>query len=1213
MRKYALYIASCLHLAAFAQTVTTDAELADIFQKESAQKYSLEYWGDNSDSDVHTCDQLNGSLSLDVSTFSDGLHTLHFRVRGTDGIVYALSSKMFAKLGNYDQNIHTNSEDGTSMLCYWFDNDSETMFSCSGLSGVYSINVASLSEDLHVLNCLLKAANGSVYNLRSEVFVKLENGISELAPGSTPKVSQLKYWIDENETLAVLCDVVSGTQTIDVSQLSSGLHTIYYQLVYEDGNESPVSTKIFLKKFEDVEQEPSRITKYQYILNELNTTAVTHELGDTCNPYQIVSLLPIQNVPIRSSSFHFEMKDEKPVIYAKNDFRIRFHDNKGYFVDGSKSYVDYNVSRNVDGATPLYSGNNEISQRPAKDSIRWFTLEASPGDSLQFKLDKAATIQLYAPSGQELLNRSAADVVKWCGTHVWEDGTYYLALHDVTATQGNTVSLDYEHIDKYAVLRQNVSVVGNGGYNTITFKGNGFRSLYAVTLINQQEDTIHSVLIGHESDARTSVVFDFTGVSVGQYDAVFYFAEESRLCEKSIMVEEEKDIQLVTTLSNSDRFLKGAGKTTFHIKISNEGNMTSYNTPICITLSSSSREGIKKVILKGLGLPSVASGVDTDDFIQEDIEWISAYVEGIGDTHYFQRAVTIDEKDSLYIWNGYFFIDIPPLSKQEFLADIYTEEDVKFEIVTIGENIPLASKRIDYNDEKESKRHRIKDSYCCNRDKWECVANSVANGISIIDDVTGSTISGLAIADCIAGTVNQILQTTGDIMCGNDEHLTFWDGTQKFLRGISIAETLTKCASKILPVGKLKEVMELMAKGNKATKGIDYFSYGVDLGNCINAFNKQNDAECSFQHSETGFSKAVNSFDPNEIYGYVAQSGSKAVKDGLRDLYYTIQFENDTTFATAAAHDIYLTDTLDAAKFDLSTFAPTRIKIGNKTADLTGEKNFVTTVDMRPEIYAIAQVEGSFDEKKGIAKWHISSLDPMTMEPTEDVFAGVLPVNTSGQGVGELSFDIKLREGLPHGTMVSNRAGIVFDTNETIMTPTWMNVVDRITPISSVKTIEQISDSTAIVSIEASDELSGPWRYDVYVQYGSGAWFKAAEHVRVDTMATVQIYEGINHCFYTIATDSAGNVEQKNAIREFTLNLSDVIAGDVNGDGVVNLSDADGIVKHFVGRKPEGFIEENADADGDGSVNLSDARKVVGLFVGKGGNNARRTTMIKQK
>ena len=310
-----------------------------------------------------------------------------------------------------------------------------------------------------------------------------------------------------------------------------------------------------------------------------------------------------------------------------------------------------------------------------------------------------------------------------------------------------------------------------------------------------------------------------------------------------------------------------------------------------------------------------------------------------------------------------------------------------------------------------------------------------------------------------------------------------------------------------------------------------------------------------------GTSNPVASVDPKDIFGYTAESGSHAVKDGQTDVYYRIEFENDTAFATASAHDIYVTDTLDATKFDLSTFKPTRVRIGEKSAELTGDKNFVTTVDMRPGINAIAQVEGTYDEQKGIARWHISSLDPMTMEPTKYVMDGVLPVNTDGRGIGEVMYDISLKPGLAHGTEINNHAAIVFDQNEVIMTPTWTNTIDRVKPVSRVMDAALLpGGETAAVSIEASDEGSSPWCYDVYVQYGSGAWFLAAENVPADTTATVKLYDGIEHHFYCVATDMAGNVEQKEAHAELTLIVSERQKGDVNGDGRVDVADIAAVI-----------------------------------------------------
>lgn len=295
---------------------------------------------------------------------------------------------------------------------------------------------------------------------------------------------------------------------------------------------------------------------------------------------------------------------------------------------------------------------------------------------------------------------------------------------------------------------------------------------------------------------------------------------------------------------------------------------------------------------------------------------------------------------------------------------------------------------------------------------------------------------------------------------------------------------------------------------------------------CVSALTQQIPNCPPNPNNGGGSSTPVNPVDPNEIYGYLAPSGSNAVKKDLRNVYYTIQFENDTTFATASAHEVFVRDTLDSKKFDLKTFAPTAVRIGDKTVQLDGQPNFVKTIDMRPNIYAIAQVECQYNQSKGIAEWHFSSLDPMTMEPTDDVMSGFLPVNFDGNGIGEVSFDIKLKPGLADGTLVPNRAGIVFDHNDVIMTPAWENIIDLYAPESHITEVIIDTDTTALVKMDATDNLSGVWKYDVYVQYGEGAaWFPEALDVPADQMARVRYYEGVATQYLTVAYDMAGNKE----------------------------------------------------------------------------------------
>ena len=344
----------------------------------------------------------------------------------------------------------------------------------------------------------------------------------------------------------------------------------------------------------------------------------------------------------------------------------------------------------------------------------------------------------------------------------------------------------------------------------------------------------------------------------------------------------------------------------------------------------------------------------------------------------------------------------------------------------------------------------------------------------------------------------------------------------------------------------------------------------------------------------------VNSCEPNEIYGYVAESGSKAIKEGHTDVFYTIQFENDTVFATAPAHDIYLTDTLDVNLFDLSTYRPTRIKIGEKSMELTGERNFISTMDMRPAINAIAQIEGTINDKNGIVHWHISSLDPMTMEPSDDPMVGVLPVNFDGSGLGEASFEISLKPNLPDGTIIPNRSGNVFDNNETVLTPTWTNIVDAVPPTSKVESTSMEKTDTVTLHLAGEDNRSGIWRYTVYVQDGANAPWR--ELGLTDSCAyDFAFAEGFDYGFCVLATDSAGNVEHKELARE--AELHSFIAGDANSDGVVDTKDAVLVISYYLGKAGTYLNVSAADIVEDGVIDTKDAVAIIDNYLNTPGKN----------
>lgn len=65
------------------------------------------------------------------------------------------------------------------------------------------------------------------------------------------------------------------------------------------------------------------------------------------------------------------------------------------------------------------------------------------------------------------------------------------------------------------------------------------------------------------------------------------------------------------------------------------------------------------------------------------------------------------------------------------------------------------------------------------------------------------------------------------------------------------------------------------------------------------------------------------------------------------------------------------------------------------------------------------------------------------------------------------------------------------------------------------------------------------------------------------------------------------------ATQTVSYSVDKVVLGDVNGDGMVDMTDAISIVYHYLGETPTGFITQFADMNGDGLVDMSDAISVV--------------------
>lgn len=1150
----------------------------------------------------------NGDIIwLDVSELQDGFHTMYIQTEQ-----YAVSKAIAHSFIKVPQ-----TESIGALTCLIFIDDKlylkENIEPQAGILNL-DIDVESLSQGVHTLQTLVVTPTGAATKISNHFFIRstTDNEMANL---------KCFYNVDGDDNYIQAGTYSYGTYhfDVDVSSFDNGIHQLNYMLVGDNGVSSEARTSFFVK----TPVGGNGIMQYEYWLNDNDRAKIVKRLQERTDPLKLITLLPVESVPIRSSQFHFEVKGNKPMIYAKNTLNMRFFDVSTRFTDFSREYIDYNVSQEVTDITPIARDEkSKTFEAPGENEIKWFSIEAQDGDTLAFRSSQATSMQLFSPTGKEMFTAKGAESTQIRGCHTWENGTHYIAVHDVTGTKQN-ITLDILHMDKYDIVDQDIRVVGDAGASTITYKGNGFKSLCEVRFINAQNDTIVAEYIERTSDAEVGVIADFNTAAHGDYDAFFIFSGyEYKTVKNSVTVEEATEINLETEVKFASSFLRGTANT-YNINITNTGNMTAYYVPLEIKLITGSIDNITDI--KFCDELKSINHIDNFEFIDFcDDEEKQAVLDVINSASNISQFIVLRDCISKKDYGlANFLVSIPPRSTKGFSVTINNSETIELYAYTSRYWFPVSGKNIL---QKSSSRIN-RETMCCYKDRIQCIADIVG----YVPRLPGGCVIDFAMTG---------LNTAYDVWCSNGNNVSErWNNYLENNKS-SLTRTLIQNAVSCVighfsnQLKKLKEdrelarklgsqseidriTSEIMACRKAETSAIRTIYEGVSAiitgSDCYTAFTEKKPNCPPNPGGGGGKSEPVNSFDPNDIVGFTAESGSKHVPNDFENTYYTIRCENDPEFATASAHTVVVCDTLDGSKLNLSTFAARSVKIGDKVMELNGEKSFVKTLDLRTEIDVIAEVTLDYNEQSGIAQWTIKSLDPMTMEPTDDPMQGVLPINNNGNGEAEFCFDIELKAGLAHGEKIDNVASIVFDSENAIRTPVWTNIIDNTKPASAITGIEEVSDSTILVNWEGSDEGSGIYRYQLYVQPGQDAEWKPLLGDTLRTSCKLRYSRDVNFGFCVLATDSAGNVEAKEMTREFEFSRS-FIPGDADKSGNVDILDINATLNHILGNESTGCDMMQMDSNSDGEIDLLDINTTLDIILNGSAANSnyrRRTNVIR--
>ncbi|MCU1267467.1 MAG: Na-Ca exchanger/integrin-beta4 [Acidobacteria bacterium] len=267
--------------------------------------------------------------------------------------------------------------------------------------------------------------------------------------------------------------------------------------------------------------------------------------------------------------------------------------------------------------------------------------------------------------------------------------------------------------------------------------------------------------------------------------------------------------------------------------------------------------------------------------------------------------------------------------------------------------------------------------------------------------------------------------------------------------------------------------------------------------------------------------------DPNDKTGPLGFGADRYVAS-QNLMPYTINFENVST-ATAAAQRISIADPLNT-NLDWRTLRLKEIGFGQYRITIPENRAFYQTrIQLGADLgNLLADVSAGIDIATGKVTWTLTAIDPATGEQPNSATLGLLPPNNAANdGQGFVTYTVQPKAGAPTGTIISNNATIIFDTEEPITTNTVTNTLDADSPSSTVNALQPAQTQTTFgISWSGGDPAggSGLQSYDIWVSE-SGGPYQSFLSGTTDTSAQYTGQIGKQYHFYSIARDNAGNVE----------------------------------------------------------------------------------------
>lgn len=282
------------------------------------------------------------------------------------------------------------------------------------------------------------------------------------------------------------------------------------------------------------------------------------------------------------------------------------------------------------------------------------------------------------------------------------------------------------------------------------------------------------------------------------------------------------------------------------------------------------------------------------------------------------------------------------------------------------------------------------------------------------------------------------------------------------------------------------------------------------------------------------------SYDPNEVIGPEGYDSVRWVS--INDvLNYTIMFENDPEFATAAAQKVDVRFNFQNKAW-MKGFGIGNYSFSNMSFPVDKPSNaYQQRIDVKDSLSFYVDLIGGLDVAKQQGFWTFTTIDPETGYAPIEAERGLLPVNDSTHvGEGAVTFQLKPYEGLKTGDTISIQANIVFDQNDTIPTNRWVNTIDAGMPESKLEAeLHPTLPNTYKLTFTGKDDEGGSGvRHILLYLANHNGIYEEIDTCTVDSVLLFPAEAGKQYKLYSIAVDNTGNREPAKEEPDLILNFN---------------------------------------------------------------------------